>query len=236
MLAVTKVLLDDSLPSLGKIAGPDRSTAKTISDVRRAHASYWKCFQTDGAFPTSVSTSHRPSTGVIQRKRKRKDSDGEYTPHQKAESNQSTTSTARRTSKRLAASARLEQWPDTIISPVLSRSTVAKRSSSSTSALTTTSSSSFDRPLTPKELDTPDLPGSISKSKPKKSPSKRSPPPEIDWSDVDDFSDWSRRLSPSVKIGFPPKEKKATNDHSYSTSTSYHLIEVGDRLHRTPCL
>jgi len=237
MLAVTKVLLDDPLPSSGETTGPDRSTAKTISDVRRAHAPHWKCFQIDGTLVSFTSTSHRPSTAVTQKKRKRKNSDGEYTPHQRFGNNQSTTSSARRISKRLATSARPGQQSNITTRKMPSRSTFTERSSSSTSALTSASSSSFDRLPTPKELDTRDLPTSTSKPRYKpRHKEPRSPSPEIDWSDVDDFSVWDSRFFSPVKIGFPPKEKKAKNDHNYSTSASYRLIEVSDRFRHISCL
>ena len=236
MLAVTKVLLDDPLAFLEETTGPDRSTAKTISDVRRAHIPHWKCFQTNKVPIASTSTSHRSSTAVTQRKRKRKNSDGEYTPHQRAENDQSTTSSVRRSSKRLAASARLEQQPSITASGMSYWSIIKKRSSSSTSALTSASSSSLDRPQTPSEFFDPDLPASTSKSKPKKSRPEGSPSPEVDWSDADEFSELDRRFSSSAKIGFPPKEKKVANDYNYSTSTAYRLIEVGDRFRPTPYL
>ena len=215
MLAVTKVLLGDPLPTSGETAAPDRSTAKTISDVRRTHASHWKCFQSGAAFVASSPAPHRVPTNVTQRKRKRKDSDGEYTPHQKAESRRSAVSTARRTSKRLATSANLEQLSSaTTTSTRSSWSTVPKRSPSSASALTSASSSSFDRFLSPEELDSSD-----------------SPAPLFESSNFGEY-----RISSSVKIGFPQKEKKIKDDHNYSTSTSYRLIEVGDRLRPTPYL
>ena len=237
MLAVTKVLLDDPLPHLVETAGPDRSTAKTISDVRRMHAPHWKCFQIDGTLVSFTSISHSPSIAVTQRKRKRKNSDGEYTPHQRFDNNQSTTSSARRTSKRLAVSARPEEQSDVTTSKMPSRSTFTERSSSSTSALTSASSSSFDRLPTPKELDTCDHPVSISKPRFKiKRKKPRSPSPEIDWSDADDFSGWDGRFFSSVKIGFPPKEKKAANDNNYPASASYRLIKVGDRFRHIPYL
>jgi hypothetical protein len=228
MLAVTKVLLDDPLPPLGDIAGPDRSTAKTIADVRRAHTPYWKCFQTGCALVALPPPRPYPAVSqtVSQRRRKRKNSDEEYTPHQRGNNKKPTTSSARRTSKRLAASAAPEkQW-----------SNVTKRSSSSTSVLTSDSSDSSDRLQTPKELDTPDPPAPTSKPKPKKSRPERFPPPEIDWSDADDFSGWDRGCLPSAKIGLPSKEKKIKNEHDYSTSTSYRLIEVGDRFRHIPHL
>jgi len=237
MLAVTKVLLDDPLPYLEETPGPDRSTAKTISDVRRTHAPHWKCFQINGTLVSFTSISHRSPIAVTQRKRKRKNSDGEYTPYQRPDNNQSTTSSVRRTSKRLAASARPEHQSNVTTSKMPSRSNFTERSSSSTSALTSASSSSFDRLPTPKELDTRDLPVSTSKPRYKvKHKKPPSPSPEIDWSDVDDFSGWDGRFFSSVKIGFPPKEKKATNDHDYSASTSYRLIEVGDRFRHIPHL
>jgi len=237
MLAVTKVLLDDPLPYLEETDGPDRSTTKTISDVRRVHAPHWKCFQIDGTLVSFTSISHRPSIAVTQRKRKRKNSDEEYTPHQRFDNNKSSTSSVRRTSKRLAASAGPEQQSSVTTSKMPSRSAFTERSSSSTSTLTSASSSSFDRLPTPKELDTRDLPVSTPKPRYKiKREKPRSPSPEIDWSDVDDFSGWDGRFFSSVKIGFPPKEKKAANDHNYSASTSYRLIKVGDRFRHTPYL
>lgn len=121
----------------------DRSTAKTISDVRRVHALYWKCFHTNDASVSSRTPPHRTSTAAVQKKRKRKDSDEEYTPHQKV-GNNSTSSTTRRTSKRLAAVAELERPSPT--KPLPRRFTFAtKISSSSSSAVTTESYGSFNR-------------------------------------------------------------------------------------------
>jgi len=238
MLAVTKVLLDDPLPPLGEAVTHARSTAKTISDVRRAHAPHWKCFQIDRTLVTPAPTPYRAPITAPQRKRKRKNSDGEYTPHQKVENNPSITHTVRRTSKRLAICVKLEQQPIAITTTSTRPhwSTFTGRSSSSTSALTSTSSSSFDRLPTPKGLDTSDLSVAAPKSKPKKSPPKRLPTPETNWWEEDDPSEWRYRIFPPVKIGFPSKEKKIANDRNCPTSTSYRLIEVSDRLHPTPYL
>jgi len=198
MLAVTKVLLSDPLPPLEETIAPDRSTAKTISDVRRVHASHWECFQTRDASASTSNPSHRTSTTTTQRKRKRKNSDTEYTPHRGAENSQSTTTTVRRASKRLAVSEKLERQPTpaTVSNTSSSRSS-AKRSSSSTSALTSASSSSFDRLPTPKDLDTSDLPVSTSKHKPR---AERPPSSESDRSVFYPKLD----LGVPVKIG-PPR-------------------------------
>ena len=178
MLAVTKVLLGDHLEPLGEDVAADRSTAKTISDVRRAQAPHWKCFNPDEPLVDWASIPYRTYNATIQesdddsvnwaphrtrrnattqKKRKRKDSDEEYTPHQKVDNN-SSNSTVRRTSKRLAAS---EQSSSTIARPHRTVLTT-KRSSSSNSALTSTSSGSFDRLPTPKDPDTSDLHASTS--------------------------------------------------------------------------
>ena len=219
MLAVTKVLLDDPLPPFEETVGPDRSTAKTISDVRRAHASHWKCFQSGK--PLVASISHRTTT--TQRKRKRKNSDTEYTPHQKAGSNQPAAPSVRRTSKRLVASAKLE---------LSSWSTFTKRSSSSTSALTSASSSSFDRLPTPKDLDLSDDPTSTPKFESRESPPKESSTPESQWSEDETPFPWGSGTVRSMKIGFPSKEKKLVNTHNHSPSTSYGFmkLEVGNRI------
>lgn len=224
MLAVTKVLLGDPLPSLGEIPGPNRSTAKTISDVRRVHESHWKCFQTEKTSDVSTPTSHRPSATIPQKKRKRKNSDGDYTPHQKPEGNQSASSTARRLSKRLAASTTSEQRSDATTLTISSLPTVTKRSSSSTSTLTSASSGSFDRLPTPKAPDTPDIP--IYTPKPK---SKRSLVlPVINPLEADCYSEWDRRPNLPLKIGPPSKDKKETKGRNHSILTSQHLLKVGD--------
>lgn len=223
MLAVTKVLLGDPLPSLGEIPGPSRSTAKTISDVRRVHESHWRCFQTDKRLDVSTPASHRPSTTIPQKKRKRRDSDGDYTPHQKPDGNQSASYTTRRTSKRLAAPTQSEQQLDATISTV-ALSAVTRRSSSSTSTLTSASFSSFDRPPTPKEPDTPYFP-IYSKPQLEKSPVL----PVILPLDADCWSKPPDRMPAiSLKIGFPSKDRREPKDRTHSTLTSRHLIKVGD--------
>lgn len=162
MLAVTRVLLGDPLPPPGPSPTQDRSTAKTISDVRRVHARHWGCFCAGETPVLGNSTSHRTSNPTTQRKRKRKNSDGEYAPHQKVEDNWST-SEARRTSKRLAAAAQSEKRSSSAsTSTQSSRRIYTVRSSSSTSALTSASGSSFHRLSTPNDPDTSDVPPSAS--------------------------------------------------------------------------
>jgi len=111
MLAVTKVLLDDPLPSLELPAGTDRSTAKTISDVRRVHAHHWKCLRADENPSSSLqhtapgprplweymredialaSSLQRTAPTFIHWKRERKNLDGEHTPRQRTGNNQPT--------------------------------------------------------------------------------------------------------------------------------------------------
>jgi len=212
MLAVTKVLLDDPLPPFGETVTPDRSTAKTISDVRRVHIPHWKCLQPDKVLVTSTQTSRRTSTSTSQKKRRRDDSDGEYAPYQKVEYNRSAASTIRRMSKRIAATTKPDQGP-IATTALLSSFTHTKRSSSSTSALTSASSSSFDR------LPTPEFPdASNSPVLPSKPTNRILPPKRLDWLD---------NLTP-LKIGFPPK-KRITNDHSHSPSTLY-SFKVGGWL------
>jgi hypothetical protein len=41
-------------------------------------------------------------------------------------------------------------------------------------------------------------------------------------------SEWESETVTSLKIGFPPKEKKIINNYNHSTSTSYSSIKVGD--------
>lgn len=214
MLAVTKVLLGDSVRPTSKIAEPDRATLKTISDVRRAYASYWTSIDFDVTLIARTSTSHHTSNITTQKKRKRKDSDGEYTPHQKVGNNSSTSSKARRTSKRLAAVAQLEP-------PPCRNAFATKRSSSST---TSASSSSLDHLQTPKYPDASDIPAPSSKPE--------RPPPglfQYDWSDLASDSDLSDTdsllVGPPVKIGFPSKEKKLATGRNHSSTT-----KVGDRV------
>lgn len=222
MLAVTKVLLGDPLPSLGELPGPSRSTAKTISDVRRVHESHWKCFQTERVLHVPTPVSHRPSTTVPQKKRKRKNSDADYTPHQRPEGNQSASSAARRTSRRLAVSTQSEQPSDATTSTA-PLSTVTKRSSSSISTLTSASYSSFERLPTPKEPDTPDIPIYTSKPKPKEPPV----PPVILPLDADCYSKLDHKPFFPLKIGFPSKDKREKKIRNHSTLTSRQLIKVG---------
>lgn len=224
MLAVTKVLLGDPLQPSGDTAEADRSTAKTISDVRRMHALHWKCFRTDETLV--ACPSHRTyNTITTQKKRKRKDSDGEYTPYQyQRVDNNSSTSAARRTSKRLAVVAQPERPPSVDARPHRTIFTT-KRSSSSTSALTSASSSSFDFLSTPKD---PNVDLLASTSKPEESTSDIS---QYNWSDPDssdpDSSDpnppnYGTMTFPTVKVGLPSKEKKAVIDRDHSSA-----IKVG---------
>lgn len=210
MVAVTQVLLGDTLPHLD-FPAPDRSTRRTISDVRRVHSLQWKCFDVEEPLVSWTYTSHRTSNVAAQKKRKRKDSDGEYTPHQRADNNNPVSSTTRRTSKRLAA---FSQPPPLNTRP--HRTTFAtKRSSSSTSAVTSASSSSFERLPTPKDPDASDLPQPT--SKPERSRPKRCLEVEYiysdDSSDHDPSDSYSSPISETeiftpVKIGFPSKIKK----------------------------
>lgn len=218
MLAVTRVLLGDPLIYQRNPPFNDRSTAKTISDVRRAHAHHWKCFHTNETSLTWTPTSHRTSNAATQKKRKRKDSDGEYIPHQKPDNNSSASSAVRRTSKRLAAFAEPERPSSTrthLYQPIFT----TKRSSSSTSALTSTSSSSFERLPTPKDPDASDLLPSASGQEESledygwdfSSVSSCSPPPT------------ETRTFTSLGVGFPSKGrvKKVERVHNYPS-----MIEV----------
>ena len=223
MLAVTKVLLDDPLPSLEEAPAADRSTAKTVSDVRRVHAPHWECFQTGGSLvvPASTFSHHTSTTTTTQRKRKRRDSDTEYTPHQKAGKKRSITPTIRRASRRLAVSTKLEEQPNT-------RFTYTERSSSSTSALTSASFNSFERLPTPEDLDISDSSVSTPEPKPRTLPLKR-PRTEIGW--IEEMY-WGPGATTSAKIGFPPKEKRI--DRKSSASTSHDPVKVGDWLRPAP--
>lgn len=213
MLAVTKVLLGDPLQPLGEIAVADRSTAKTISDVRRAHSCHWSCFCVDETPGPWTSTSRRTSYAPTQKKRKRKDSDGEYTPHQKT--GNSSSSAVRRASKRLDVESKRQPFAG-----ARPRRFATKRSSSSTSATTSDSFSSFDHPTTPKGPDTSDLFPSTSKLE---QSLNRSSSVEYDWSDdsVDPYSSPPFETSTfnSAKIGFPAKEKKIVQDRVSSGTT-----------------
>lgn len=225
MLAVTKVLLDDPLPPLEETVAADRSTAKTISDVRRTHAAYWKCFDSGKTLVTRAPRAPRrtsiATTHTTQGKRKRKNSDGEYVPHLKAE-NDSSTSTARRTSKRLATTfTRYEELSSSTSSSTHSSriNLVTKRSSSSTSAPTSTSSSSLEPPVNPDWIFSLDL----------------APPPlpettiwhssDSDSSDTDSPPQTGTRTVTSLKIGPPPKEKKIVQDRNHAR-----LILVGTKI------
>jgi len=235
MLAVSKVLLGDPLPPLKEATTSDRSTAKTISDVRRAHAPYWKCFQTSDipastptpSYRTSTSTPTLTATTTTQRKRKRKNSDTEYTPHQ---NNQPTAPTVVRKSRRLAVSTKPEQQSTTVTStnPLSSRSTPTERSSSLTSA----SSSSFDRLPTPKDLDTSDFPALT--SKPKRARIKQ---PETTWTeDTSSDEDAEPDIPIHVKIG-PPRRRRPVDTRQYVTDiTPVSLSEVSGRLPTAPYL
>ena len=221
---------------------PDRSTAKTISDVRRTQTPHWECFQTSdasasvsasaSALASTSTSSHRTRTPATttQRKRKRKNSDTEYTPHQKAETNQYTAPTVRRSSKRLAVSARPEQRPtSTTTNTLSSRSTSTERSSSSTSALTSASFTSFDRLPTPKDLDTSDSPVSTSKSEPRStSPHLAGSAMRGLWIPPSDESDTSSEPEPepitTTKIGPPQRVDSVRSLNSLNRS------RVGDRL------
>jgi hypothetical protein len=226
MLAVTQVLLDDPLHPLEGIVAADRSTAKTISDVRRAHAPYWKCLDTGETLVTRALP--RASNITTQRKRKRQssDGDGEYVPHQKTE-NESLNPTARRTSKRLATFAQLEEQSSSTSGSTRSYRAgfTTKRSSSLSSAPTSASSSSFEQLGTPKDIDRTNLAAPIVNRPPHKRPLAT----EAGWSsdslDTDSPPQIETTRAVTYKIGPPPKERKLGQDP-----------QVGDRVSFAPYL